>query len=246
MATTHNSDASSSLSQSTRLIIGALAVVIVIGVGATLLYERNSARTEKANDSLFTAQKTLEKELQAIAKAEAPTPPKPTGKTPDQTPPAPGADTVIFKKMDVDAKLPESIKKFQAVIQEFPGTRAAYEAQMALGGIYLNHGTPAKAASWYEQAAKGAPSGFEKASAYSALGYAHENSNKLPEALSAYETAINQGEATLKGDLLMSKARVLELMKDSAKAKTTYDQVIAQLPNTEYAKNAEIYKAQLN
>jgi TolA-binding protein len=43
----------------------------------------------------------------------------------------------------------------------------------------------------------------------------------------------------------MSKARVLEALKDSAQAKATYDQVISQLPNTNYAKYAEIYKSRL-
>jgi hypothetical protein len=49
----------------------------------------------------------------------------------------------------------------------------------------------------------------------------------------------------LKGELLLSVARNYELLKDLPKARSTYDQIISQIPGTESSRAAEAAKALL-
>ena len=116
---------------------------------------------------------------------------------------------------------------------------------MALGQLYAQHGQPEKATPWFQKGLDAASNSFDKAMAQAALGYINEKIGKHSDALALFEKALNQGEATLKGDLLMAIARCHEGLKDGAKARATYDQIIKQLPNTEYAKNAQLYKDML-
>jgi TolA-binding protein len=81
--------------------------------------------------------------------------------------------------------------------------------------------------------------------AYQSLGYSLENEGKTSEALSAYDKSAGYAEGSLKGDSLLAVARCHEAMKDSAKARSTYDQILSQLPNTDAAKTAEALKAKL-
>ena len=107
------------------------------------------------------------------------------------------------------------------------------------------HGEFTKALPWYEKASDSAPDSFEKALAFSSLGYVHESLGKPTEALQSFQKALNLGEGSLKGDLLMGVARSYEAVHDSANARSTYDKILTELPNTEYAKSAELFKDQL-
>ena len=60
-----------------------------------------------------------------------------------------------------------------------------------------------------------------------------------------FQKALELGEGSLKGDLLMAIARCQETLHDSSKARSIYDRILSELPNTEYAKAADINKAQL-
>jgi len=60
-----------------------------------------------------------------------------------------------------------------------------------------------------------------------------------------FAKALELGEGSLKGDLLMAIARCQETLHDSSKARSIYDRILSELPNTEYAKAADINKAQL-
>ncbi len=231
-----------SILKNSRQIVIVLVVLLAAVAGFSILMSSRGAKADAGRNALFLAEKALETEMKALLPAT----PAPTAADPKKakTPPAPEADP-SFLKLDVDAKFPEALKKFRAVAADFSGTRSAFDAEMAVGGLYYNHGSPEKALGSYERAATVAPSTFEKSLALSSIGYSHENAGQLKEAQDAYDKALNLGEAGLKGDLLMAKARVLELQKDANQAKATYDQVISQLPNSNYAKYAEIFKSRL-
>jgi tetratricopeptide (TPR) repeat protein len=151
----------------------------------------------------------------------------------------------MYKKFDVDTTLAEPVKQLQLIVTDFSNTRAAFEARLTLGDLYYNHGQAEKSVKWYQEAADSAPGTFEKALAFYALGYSFENAAKPGEALKIYEKALNQGEVGLKGDLLLATARCYESMHDIAKARSTYDRIIAELPNTDYATSAQVFKAQI-
>ena len=240
------------LSKHTYGMAALAGIVVLAGVGATLLYNQRENQSAQGREALFRAQRSVEKALEALAPPPV-VPPvaaqakkdSATDKTP---PPAPKPDlaAIAHLKLDVDAKLAEGVKAYQGVIQKYDGTRPAVEARIALADLYYNHGEPAKAVPLYQAAADHSSGTFERALAFSSVGYAQENAGKPKEAQQAYEKALNLGETSLKGDLLLAMARCYQALNDNAKARTTYDQISSQLPNTEYAKKAESLKADLH
>jgi tetratricopeptide (TPR) repeat protein len=236
----------------------AVAVVLLVGIGVAggLMANRHQGKSEEGKNALFLAQKAYEAELKSVAGVKAPAPaaeskdPKAQAEAQkaqraQEEASAKKLDDVAYQKLDVDAKFPESVKKYNDVIHQYAGTRAAHEARMALGTLYFNHGDPAKATPLFEAATGSASGSFEKSLALQSWGYALENSAKHAEAVSAYEKALNLGEAGIKGDLMLAIARCQEAMHDAAKARSTYDQILTQLPNTDAAKTAEALKAKL-
>lgn len=256
----------------TAVVVGA-AVLVIGGVAGGIIANHREERAEAGRSALYLAQKSFETTLKDMAGYKAPPPEADGAKDKDadaaakpeaEDPKAKAAkeaaakarqaeeqavekkaEELTFSKMDVDAKFGDAIKKFQDVIAKFDGTRAAHEARMTLGTLYFNHGEPAKAAPLFEAAAKSAPNAFDKSMAYQSWGYALENDGKPADALSAYEKALNYSEGSIKGDCWLGIARCQVAMHDAAKARSTYDQIITQLPSTEASKTAEALKAKL-
>lgn len=222
-----------------------IIVGLVFGValaGALYMNHRDS-EAKLARNAFYQAQKQLETELKALVPPSAP---KEAAKTGEKAAPSvtPGVESLTYQKMDVDSKLPETVKKLQAVAQKYGSTRSGFDAAMALADLYFNHGEFAKAETGYNRALSLAPNSFEKAITLSALGYVQENLAKPEAALQFFQKAIQMGESGLKGDLLLAIARCYEATQNTAKARETYEQVLNEFPNTEFSKTAEIYKAQ--
>lgn len=241
------------------------AVVLVTAIVSVVMSQRNS-KAATGRDALYLARKTLEGEVKAVAKTEIPASaleekadakkdPKAPKKTPEQEKAekqareeralADAAEKLSYRKLDVDSKFPEGVKKLKAVSEEFKGTRPGFEATLALGNLYADHGDAAKAAPWFEKAAEQAPGGLERSLAYAAIGYAQETQGQNQEALKSFETGLKSSEGVVKADLLLSIARTQLALSNAAKAKESLDQVISQFPGTEQAKAAELQKAQL-
>ncbi len=224
-------------------------LLLAAGLGLALYANQRNSKLELARGALFRANQALEKEMTALAVALAPPAEPEKDKTEkdkaEKTKPKPDAQSIAFKKFDVDAKLGSSVGQLKAVITSFPNTQPAQEAKQALGDLYFNHGESLKALSWYQAAVDSAHEPLDRALGLISLGYAEENAGKFSEASQNYEKALALGEEGLQGDILLGLARCQEGMKDLAKAKVTYDKIIQQLPNTEYAKTAEVLKANL-
>jgi tetratricopeptide (TPR) repeat protein len=235
-----------------------LAIVVVLGAaGAAIVMNHKAVETDQGRNALFSARKDLDQELKKLAEAKAPAvktaanldnKAQKSAKSPadkgETKAPEVSADAVLFDRFDVDATLGNSVKEVEAVSVAFPHTRPAYEAMMVLGKLYLDHGQPEKALTWFQKATDNSSS-LDKALAWSSVGYAQENLSKYKEAIAAYDQALNQGEPVIKGDLMMGKARSYQAIPDLNQARATYDQIISQLPNTEYSKTAESLKARL-
>jgi tetratricopeptide (TPR) repeat protein len=218
----------SDIPKHSKVWLGALVVIFLTGLIGAFYMNHSEKREMHARDALFNAQITLDKRLKELA--------------PTQTR---GTDAVAQLKIDVDAKLPEVVTELKRIGKEYAGTRAALEANLTLGDLYFDHGEPGKAVPWYQEAVNTTKKDFDRALALYSLGYALENSGKPARAIENFEKAMNLGETVLKGDLLMAIARSYEAMRDIPKARATYDKILSQLPNTEYAKTAETLKAQL-
>ena len=220
---------------------GILALIAVF----TYVASQKEQKSDAGRNALFLAEKSLNTQLEAIAKASAPAPV--VAKDAKDKKPAPPvtAESVEFRKLDVDTQLADGISKLKAVATDYATTRPGFDAMLKVGKTYLNHGNAAQAAEWFQKATEHAPASLDRAFAFESLGAASENEGKYKEALDAYDQALNTGEATLKADLLMNKARVYESMSNPAQAKTTYDLVLSQFPGTEQSKMAELFKARL-
>lgn len=230
-------------------IVWALLALILIGVGVVAVMNQRESRAQAGNNSLYQAQKSIEEESKALL-------PKPAANAPDaaKAPNEAASKTdaalaaLEFKKIDVDAKYPNSVKKLQAVAEQYSGTRAGFEASMALGSLYNNHGEPAKAIAWFMRASSTAQAHLDQVMATSSLGYALEGAGKYTEAADSFQKAITlvQSDAnSMKADFLLALARNQELMGDKTKARASYDQLISQSPNSDQARSAELLKAKL-
>ncbi len=75
--------------------------------------------------------------------------------------------------------------------------------------------------------------------ALSNLGYAYDNAGKNKEAIDAFEKSVSLNQETVKGDSLLALIRLYKSTEQLDKRKTTIDRVAVELPNTEYAREAE-------
>jgi tetratricopeptide (TPR) repeat protein len=233
------------LAKRSKLLV-AVGVLVVIAIAVlALLSSQNEQKADAARGALFLAEKSLDTQLEAIAKATVPAPaPVKTKDGKTMTPPV-TADAIQFKKLDVDTQLADGVTKLKAVAQDFSKTHAGYEAMMLLGKTYLNHGNATSAAEWFQMAAKNSPTPLDRALTWQSLAYAYENGAKYKEALQAYDSALKSEQPLIKADVLLGEARVYEEMNTPAQAKEKYDLVIALFPNTPSAKQAELFKARL-
>jgi TolA-binding protein len=142
-------------------------------------------------------------------------------------------------------KYGSSLEKIEKVSQNFAKTRAAYEAEIWLGDFYLNHNQAPLAISHFEKAILNHTGAYEQALAAYSLGTAYENSGKWAEAQGAYEKSILFSDIGLRGEILLALARMQEQLQQKDRAKATYDQIIQQLPNTDYSRTAQALKARL-
>jgi TolA-binding protein len=242
------------LADHSRAVIAVLVLLFLIGVGATYYANHREGISDEARSALFDAQESLQKELTTYAGTlppEAPPAPPATAKgkgakaaaKPQPVPRT--AESVRFTHFDVDAKLPDTVKKLEAVASKYGNTRAGYEARMALGGLYADHGEGAQAVEWLSKAVEAAPGGTERTLANYDLGYAQEIAGKPADAAKSFQAALSAGDAGIKGEILLALARNQQLAQQTAQAKATYDKIISDLPNSEYARTAEVLRAKL-
>ena len=238
-----------SLAKNTRALAIALVVLALIGAGLALFLNKKESQSEEARNALFIAEQSIDAQLKTIGeKEQLSTAVKDVNaeKAGSKVAPPKNIDyeALTYKKMDVDTEFKDAVGKLQAVADKYNGTMPAFEARLFLGNLYYNHGESEKSLPWYLKASESASGSMEKAFAYSALGYAQENAGKNQDALDSFDKALNQGEGMIKGDVLLAIARNQTKLGKTDQVKATYDRIIKELANTEYAKTAENLKAQ--
>ena len=233
-----------SLAKHSRGLIGFLVVLVIVGGGVSYFMNQRETQSGEARNILFLAEQTVDTQTKTLAEKDRLTDLSDKSKvTPVKTPAE--TDTVDFKKLDVDTVYKNSVEKLQGISTKYAGTRPAFEAELYLGNLYYKHGNSTQALTWYQKAMSGARGSLEKAFAFSALGYAQENTQQYQPALQSFESGLNLGESMIKGDLLLAMARVQAKLGQKDLAKGTYDRILKELPNTEFAKSAEHLKGLL-
>jgi len=144
-------------------------------------------------------------------------------------------------------KFPEADAALSKVGEEYSGTRAAFEAAIQSGDLFMDAGTYPEAVKRYDQAAKAANDPFSKILARYNLGIAKESAGQFQEAVAAYDDALNtKGSDFLKPEILMAQARCYEALNQAPKALGIYNQVQKDFAsNTYYSGAAAGFAAKL-
>ncbi|MEO5668293.1 MAG: tetratricopeptide repeat protein [Bdellovibrionota bacterium] len=133
------------------------------------------------------------------------------------------------------------VAALEKVRAEHHGTTASVLAALRLGRWFIQNNDLAKAESIYKDVLgeiRGRDSDVYVSMASEALGVVYEDQNRLDEALKIYNSALTNDKATLRPLLLLGKARVLSSMKKPTEAKTVYDIVVEDYPNSAYSQQA--------
>ncbi|MBC7386028.1 MAG: tetratricopeptide repeat protein [Cryobacterium sp.] len=242
-------------SKQRKLVAVACVILLAIALAVSLYLTKRGTFRAQASEALFKARNTLAAEMKVYSnsvRAATPVPAKvdPKSKTPIK-PAAKIANPAALSlaTFDVDAKLHGSVESLEKVAHDFPGTLPGFDAKMDLGGLYFDHSVGAasfeKAAKWFDSAANSAPGKEQTTAALYSLGYAQEALGRCADAVKSFDRAYHSGSGLMAGELLRSKARCQETLGDKAAAKTTYEQMVKTLPNTDAARFAETKKASL-
>lgn len=154
---------------------------------------------------------------------------------------------VKARELSAQKKFAEAEKAFDPIFEKYSGSRAAYEAQLQIGDIWMDAGNFAEAGKRYDEAVKMASDTFSKVLAQYSVGIAKESAGQFQEAVSSYEDALKtQGSDFLRPEILMAQGRCFESLKQNDKAIAVYKSVEEKYPNrTYYSGAASAYEKQL-
>jgi tetratricopeptide (TPR) repeat protein len=158
------------------------------------------------------------------------------------------AAQTVARKAAADKKYDEAEKALSTMIDANKGTRAAFEAQLQAGDMWMDAGNFDKAVSFYNAAAADSSDTFSKLLSTYTVGIAKESAGKYDDAVKAYEEALGiQGSDFLRPELLMAEARCYEALNQAKKAidiyKTVQDKYATR---TYYSGAASAYEKQLS
>jgi tetratricopeptide (TPR) repeat protein len=130
-------------------------------------------------------------------------------------------------------------KVYQPLFQEFPRSRAAFEARLQLGDLLMDGGNFDGAVEQFKQAEDYAQDGFSRLLVQYSQGVAYESAGKWQEAAAAYEKALSvSGVESLRPEILMAQARCYEALDQADKAVALYKAVQEKFANRSYYSGA--------
>ncbi len=149
---------------------------------------------------------------------------------------------LLKSPLEWEKNLKLDIEKLEALSKNYSKTAATFEAYVNLGNLYFDKGNTLKASEYFNLATQSTSHVFLKNSARFLLATAFENSKKYGEAILNLELILQSGEKSLRQNTLLALARNYELKGDKEKAKTEYDRIQKEYPNTSGSKFAEFQK----
>lgn len=209
--------------QALRILLVALVAAGAAGLIWTLMQNRAQDRSEKAFTLLFQADR-----LERVAAQEAET----LKSDPVQVMNGWSAD----KKQDYQTKL-------NAVLKDYPKTAAGAVAGLRLGRFYFNAGDFAKAREQFRGVVDHSTSHemlLYKAMAIESLASVSEAEKNFEEARKTFDEAISLKDNPLKPLAYLGKARSLRSLGKADEAKTTYEKLMQEFPDTVYARKARV------
>jgi tetratricopeptide (TPR) repeat protein len=233
-----------------RVIVGSVAIIAAITLVWALWSQKNNTTLSAGRDALFQASKTYQDELSSLAASLNPPAKAEDAKSANKKEKAAARTAesgveAVFKKVNVAEKFSKSLVAFQKVAADFPKSRAAFDAQIQLGDLYMDHGQAADAVAWYRKAVDAAPTPRDRTLAQHSLGFAYEDSGKTAEALKAFESVSSAADIGVKADALLAQARIQATSGNKDQARQLYDRVIGDFKETEFERQAQALKGHL-
>jgi TolA-binding protein len=137
---------------------------------------------------------------------------------------------------------------YDTLIQKYPSSRAAFEAELLAGDIWMAKDKYTEAEKRYSAATEKAQDNFSKLLALYNLGAAQENAGEFDRAVQSYSSAeaVKTSEF-MRPELLMSEARCYEALKNIAKATEIYKLIQDKYPaQTFYSGAAAVFLSELS
>lgn len=126
-------------------------------------------------------------------------------------------------------KTAEAEQALQPLFDQFPNSRAAYEATLQTGDMWMDQQSFAEAVKRYEKAANMARDPFSRLLANYNLGIAQEAAGQFQEAVASYGNALSvKGSDFLQPEIMLAQARCYEALKNVAKAIELYKEIQAK------------------
>ncbi len=121
-----------------------------------------------------------------------------------------------------------SIKMYNDVITQYPGSKAAMMSYYQMGNMHYNLGDMDASINAYTEFLKEVPDGNDlKILAYNSIGYCYEKKVDLPHALESFEKAANaKSGGGFEGMTYRNMARVYEEMNNKDKALEYYQKAL--------------------
>ena len=133
----------------------------------------------------------------------------------------------------------EATKLFQEVVKQFPKTRSAEAALIALGNVQYGAGKMDEALTSFSQYLTTFPRGRFTTAAGLGKAYAQEAKGDFQGVAQTLSQILDQDkDDPLAGEAYMSLARVHEEMKKPDDAMRVYGQVVEKYPQTQWARHA--------
>jgi TolA-binding protein len=137
------------------------------------------------------------------------------------------------------ARSEAAVAKFQAVLQEYPSSRAAVTARYELASLLVSLGRPQEAEQQYRELAD-SDRGIHGRMARMALAELQVNAGRYDEAIQTYRDAAARKDEELPVDgVLMQLGRAYTLAGKRAEALQTYQRIVSEFPDSIYAAEAK-------
>ena len=198
-----------------------ISVILVAGVATYFVQQSQESKEQASKNALYQIQKTLESETASLSEVE-----KTAG-----------------SKINIEQKLVKTFGSLNEMINAKAETnQVLFQASMQLAGLYLDHpaeGSSEKGMAVLKKAVEFAKSDFQKVSAFFLLSGVQEQMGMLKEAEETLKTALNAGNESMKGELMLSLVRVSVKVKNTTQAKAYSEKLNKEAPGTRAAQEAQ-------
>lgn len=207
-----------------KMVIGAIAAFVVIGVGASLANYFSDKKEVSSQEKYFLLEKSYtdkKRGFEEAARAEVMAAQAKDKKA------APAVDPAKKATGDLEKDYGSVVAGFEAFINEAPNTKAAQMAALNLSDIYLSYKKNAEALTALEKVEKGLDKGDVLAGlVWMQMGNVFADRNDCKGAIAKWETITNQkGLAFAHDEAKLRMGLCFETMNDSAKAEALYTEI---------------------